>query len=147
MLPTAAVNSTGFLPVAGGVQKLSGSPLSWLGNCFITATYMSIRGHLTGHGTHFAFFEGRRRPVAPDRHPTMTTEEERGAFRSMMTLADEYLTRYGCGFDAYMALQRALMLRHFSRGGTNESWCARFAPVFRRRYAPIFSLPIDIDLS
>lgn len=55
-----------------------------------------------------------------------------------MILAQEYLERYGTGFNAYMALQRALMQRFVSRGGTKEVWCERFAPFFRRRYEPIF---------
>lgn len=59
---------------------------------------------------------------------------------STMTLADEYLKRYGAGFDAYMAFQRALLERYLSCGGTKETWCERFAPVFRRRYAAVFHL-------
>jgi len=55
-----------------------------------------------------------------------------------MTLAHEYLGRYGSSFDAYMALQRALMRRYISRGGTMESWCERLAPRFRERYEAIF---------
>jgi len=55
-----------------------------------------------------------------------------------MILAQQYLERYGTSFVAYMALQRALMRRFVSRGGTNELWCERFAPIFRRRYEPIF---------
>jgi hypothetical protein len=57
-----------------------------------------------------------------------------------MILAQEYLARYGTCFDAYMALQRALMQRYLTRGGTKELWCERFAPAFRRRYGPIFDL-------
>jgi hypothetical protein len=37
-----------------------------------------------------------------------------------------------------MALQRALMQRYVTRGGSKETWCERFAPIFRRRYWPIF---------
>ncbi len=55
-----------------------------------------------------------------------------------MILAEKYLQRYGNSFDAYMALQRALMQRYLLRGGTKEGWCERIAPVFRRRYDPIF---------
>jgi hypothetical protein len=33
-----------------------------------------------------------------------------------------------------MALQVALMRRHLARGGTIQSWCARLAPAFKRRY-------------
>jgi hypothetical protein len=57
-----------------------------------------------------------------------------------MILAERYLARYGNCFDAYMALQRALMLRYLSRGGTKEAWCERFAPAFRKRYGPLFGL-------
>lgn len=60
-----------------------------------------------------------------------------------MILAERYLSRYGTAFDAYMALQRALMRRYFRRGGTKEAWCERLAPRFRRRYGPIFKLPIS----
>jgi hypothetical protein len=55
-----------------------------------------------------------------------------------MILAQYYLARYGTSFDAYMALQRALMQRYVTRGGSKETWCERFAPIFRRRYWPIF---------
>lgn len=50
-------------------------------------------------------------------------------------LGDYYLARCGNGFEAYMALQRALITRWVARGGTEESWCERMAPHFRRRYA------------
>jgi len=56
----------------------------------------------------------------------------------MFMLARRYYARYGSGFDAYMALQRALMTRYLSRGGTMEQWCERLAPRFRERYARIF---------
>lgn len=57
-----------------------------------------------------------------------------------MTLAEEYFGRYGGGFNAYMALQRVLLERYLSCGGTKERWCERIAPVFRRRYAAMFEL-------
>ena len=50
-------------------------------------------------------------------------------------LGDIYLARCGNGFEAYMALQRALVSRWLARGGTEQSWCERLAPVFRARYA------------
>ena len=50
-------------------------------------------------------------------------------------LADVYLARFGSGFEAYMALQRALIARWVARGGTEQSWCDRMAPRFRRSYA------------
>lgn len=50
-------------------------------------------------------------------------------------LGDLYLARCGSGFEAYMALQRALIARWVARGGTEESWCDRMAPLFRVRYA------------
>ncbi|MGQ0562772.1 MAG: hypothetical protein ACT443_12970 [Gemmatimonadota bacterium] len=56
-----------------------------------------------------------------------------------MILAQRYLARYESPFAAYMALQRALMLHYLSRGGTAEHWCQRIAPIFRRRYQPVFA--------
>ena len=50
-------------------------------------------------------------------------------------LGDIYLARFGTGFEAYMALQRALLVRWIARGGTEQSWCDRLAPLFRKRYA------------
>ena len=50
-------------------------------------------------------------------------------------LGDIYLARSSSGFEAYMALQRALIARWVARGGTEESWCIRMAPLYRRRYA------------
>lgn len=50
-------------------------------------------------------------------------------------LMEMYRARCGSGFEAYMALQRALMERWLARGGTTEMWCASMAPAFRRRYA------------
>lgn len=50
-------------------------------------------------------------------------------------LGDLYLARYENGFEAYMALQRALITRWVARGGTEQSWCERMAPLYRRRYA------------
>ena len=49
-------------------------------------------------------------------------------------LAEIYLARSGSGFEAYMALQRALIARWVARGGTEQSWCERIAPLYRRRY-------------
>ena len=51
-----------------------------------------------------------------------------------MILAQKYLARYETPFAAYMALQRALMLHYLSRGGTEQNWCERIAPIFHRRY-------------
>lgn len=56
-----------------------------------------------------------------------------------MILAHEYLARHRTPFEAYMALQRALMVRFMTRGGTEEWWCTRLAPAFRKRYTPIFA--------
>ena len=50
-------------------------------------------------------------------------------------LAEVYRARFGTGFEAYMALQRALIARWVARGGTEESWCNSMAPLFRRRYS------------
>jgi hypothetical protein len=49
-------------------------------------------------------------------------------------LEDIYLARFSTGFEAYMALQRALLVRWIARGGTEQSWCDRLAPLFRKRY-------------
>ena len=49
-------------------------------------------------------------------------------------LGELYLARCGSGFAAYMALQRALVSHWLARGGTEQSWCERIAPVFRSRY-------------
>lgn len=58
-----------------------------------------------------------------------------------MELARRYFGTHGSRFEAYLALQRALMARHLARGGTSEDFCARLAPVFRRRYAPLLAEP------
>lgn len=52
----------------------------------------------------------------------------------MMVLADVYRARNGSGFSAYMRLQHALLTRWVARGGTEEAWCERLAPLFRLRY-------------
>lgn len=52
-----------------------------------------------------------------------------------MVLAEFYMARYETAFQAYMALQRALMLRYVQRGGTPERWCREMAPRFRARYS------------
>ena len=56
-----------------------------------------------------------------------------------MILAQKYLARYETPFAAYMALQRALLLHYMTRGGTAERWCREIAPLFRRRYLPMFT--------
>ena len=55
----------------------------------------------------------------------------------MMVLAQLYLARHESPFAAYMALQRALLEHHLSRGGSAEDWCERMAPRFRQRYFPL----------
>jgi hypothetical protein len=57
--------------------------------------------------------------------------------RKATMLADVYRARFGSGFEAYMALQRALVARWIARGGTEEGWCRSMAPLFRRRYAEL----------
>jgi hypothetical protein len=57
--------------------------------------------------------------------------------RIRLVLADAYLARHTSPFEAYMALQCALLARFIRRGGTSAEWCDRLAPAFRRRYAPI----------
>lgn len=56
-----------------------------------------------------------------------------------MILAQKYLARYETPFAAYMALQRALLLHYLNCGGTEERWCQQIAPIFRRRYQPVFA--------
>ena len=51
-----------------------------------------------------------------------------------MLLATLYLDRYGARLRAYNMLQCALMAAHVRRGGSAESWVARYAPAFRRRF-------------
>ncbi|MGQ0813257.1 MAG: hypothetical protein ACT4O1_02195 [Gemmatimonadota bacterium] len=65
-----------------------------------------------------------------------TNEQEK---ETSVILAQKYLARYETPFAAYMALQRALLLHYLSRGGTEEHWCQRIAPIFRRRYHPVFA--------
>ncbi|HSJ13975.1 MAG TPA: hypothetical protein VK939_06145 [Longimicrobiales bacterium] len=59
----------------------------------------------------------------------------------MMILAEKYLARHGRTFEAYMALQRALLMRYVGRGGTEQDWCERMAPVFRARYEALVGAP------
>lgn len=56
-----------------------------------------------------------------------------------MILAQQYLGKKGDPFAAYMALQRALLARYISRGGTPEQWCERLAPAFQRRYGALLT--------
>jgi hypothetical protein len=56
-----------------------------------------------------------------------------------MILAQRYLARHASPFAAYMALQRDLLKHYLRMGGTEEGWCMRIAPTFRRRYAPVFA--------
>ncbi|MBX6366321.1 MAG: hypothetical protein IRZ00_20950 [Gemmatimonadetes bacterium] len=57
-----------------------------------------------------------------------------------MILAQRFLELNGDPFAAYMALQRALLARYVSRGGTVEQWCERLAPAFQRRYASMLTV-------
>ncbi|CAN5165947.1 hypothetical protein BH23GEM4_BH23GEM4_23580 [soil metagenome] len=54
-----------------------------------------------------------------------------------MEIARRYLARHPTPLAAYLALQCALMRRYLARGGTEEEFCARLAPAFHRRYAPL----------
>jgi hypothetical protein len=51
-----------------------------------------------------------------------------------MELARRYCRTQESMFAAYLALQRALMHQFVAQGGTEEEFCARLAPAFRRRY-------------
>jgi hypothetical protein len=59
--------------------------------------------------------------------------------RLVAVLAAPYLARYESRFEAYMALQSALVRQYIRRGGSAEEWCRRLAPVYRRRYGPVFA--------
>jgi hypothetical protein len=52
-----------------------------------------------------------------------------------MELARRYCDSKASMFAAYLALQRALIRQFVARGGTEEEFCSRLAPAFRRRYA------------
>lgn len=54
-----------------------------------------------------------------------------------METARRFMNAAPSRFSAYLALQCALMRRFIARGGTPEEFCARLAPVFHRRYAPL----------
>jgi hypothetical protein len=54
-----------------------------------------------------------------------------------METARRFLIGAPTRFAAYAGLQCALMKRFIARGGTAEEFCARLAPVFHRRYAPL----------
>jgi hypothetical protein len=54
-----------------------------------------------------------------------------------METARRFVEIHATGFEAYLALQTALMRRFIARGGTDEEFCARLAPVFHRKYAPL----------
>ena len=55
----------------------------------------------------------------------------------VMEILRRFLETSPTRFEAYVALQCALMRRHVSRGGSPEDFCERLAPVFHRRYAPV----------
>jgi hypothetical protein len=55
-----------------------------------------------------------------------------------MELFRRFAARYPTGLAAYLALEVALMRRYVARGGTEEDFCRRLAPVFHRRYAALF---------
>jgi hypothetical protein len=49
-----------------------------------------------------------------------------------------YLVSRPTPLAAYLALQRALMRRFVAGGGSADEFCLRLAPVFRRRFGPLF---------
>ena len=51
-----------------------------------------------------------------------------------MVLATLYLARHRTRMQAYNMLQLQLMERFIRRGGSAETWCARHAVAFRRRF-------------
>lgn len=60
-----------------------------------------------------------------------------------METARRFVDAHTSGFHAYIALQCALMRRFVARGGTDEEFCSRLAPVFHRKYAPMLLLEED----
>jgi hypothetical protein len=54
-----------------------------------------------------------------------------------MEILRRFLETSPTRYQAYVALQCALMRRHVSRGGSPEDFCERLAPAFHRRYAPV----------
>jgi len=54
-----------------------------------------------------------------------------------METARRYLESSTTRFSAYVSLQCALMRCFVARGGTYEEFCARLAPAFHRKYAPL----------
>ena len=71
-------------------------------------------------------------PFQCDMVPTEGAREERS-----MEILRRFLETSPTRYEAYVALQCALMRRHVSRGGSAEDFCERLAPVFHRRYAPV----------
>jgi hypothetical protein len=62
--------------------------------------------------------------------------------RPAMETARRYLSHYPSHLAAYLALQCALMQRYVRRGGTAQDFCSHLAPVYRRKYRPIFFGPV-----
>lgn len=54
-----------------------------------------------------------------------------------MEIARRFMEECPTRFGAYVALQCALMRRYVARGGTQEEFCVRLAPVFHRKYASL----------
>jgi len=54
-----------------------------------------------------------------------------------MLLIERILPESKSPFHAYMELQRRLMHRWVARGGSEQAWCERMAPVFHARYGPL----------
>jgi hypothetical protein len=59
-----------------------------------------------------------------------------------MEIATRYLARSPSRFQAYLALQAALMTRYLARGGSEEEFCLRLAPAFRRRWSHLLRDPL-----
>ena len=54
----------------------------------------------------------------------------------LMEIVRRFLETSPTRFEAYLALQRALMRRFEARGGTTEEFCRRLAPAFQERMWP-----------
>jgi hypothetical protein len=52
----------------------------------------------------------------------------------MREIARRFAASHETGFGAYLALERALMRRYVTRGGTEAEFCERLAAAFHRRH-------------
>lgn len=55
-----------------------------------------------------------------------------------MEISRRYIDSRRTPLAAYLDLQRALIRRHVACGGSIEEFCDRLAPVYHRRFGPLF---------